>query len=53
MGKMRKEKILDFNMSIFLSLIGIGAIVVSIGFILQPDGTGVGMSVDLLKKFAF
>lgn len=52
-GNMNKEKLLDYSTSIFLTLIGLGAIAAGIGFILQPDGTSVGMSVDLLKNSPF
>ncbi|HEY2419943.1 MAG TPA: hypothetical protein VGI04_00920 [Neobacillus sp.] len=50
---MDKEKALAIGTGTFLSVVGLGAIVAGLGFILKPDGTGVGMSVDLLENSPF
>jgi uncharacterized membrane protein YphA (DoxX/SURF4 family) len=50
---MNKEKVLDYSAGTFLSLIGIGAIAAGIMFILEPDGNGGSMSIDILKNSPF
>ncbi|MGG0717229.1 hypothetical protein ABE096_06465 [Robertmurraya massiliosenegalensis] len=50
---MSKERTLFYRIGILLLIVAIGAISAGIGFILEPDGHNLGMSVDLLKNSPF
>lgn len=53
MRKMKTFKALSYGTVGLLILIGIGAVLAGLGFILEPDGSGLGMSVKLLKDSPF
>jgi hypothetical protein len=53
MGSMDKKKYVAYGAGILLSVIGVSAIVSGIWLIVQPDGTGLKLSVDLLKDSPF
>ncbi|MDR4946990.1 hypothetical protein [Neobacillus cucumis] len=50
---MKTFKALSYGTVGLLILIGIGAVLAGLGFILEPDGSGLGMSVKLLKDSPF
>ncbi|MEH7154984.1 hypothetical protein [Neobacillus drentensis] len=50
---MNKRRALSLVTGDFLLIIGAGAIAVGIMFILKPDGSNLGMTVDLLKESPF
>ncbi|MFD3449364.1 hypothetical protein ACFDTO_32830 [Microbacteriaceae bacterium 4G12] len=50
---MRKMNTLFYSAGMLLLLVGIGAVAAGIGFIMKPDGSGVGISLYLLKKSPF
>ncbi|MGG3470281.1 hypothetical protein ABES02_22700 [Neobacillus pocheonensis] len=50
---MNKTKVLSYGTGAFLSLIGLGAIAAGMGLVLEPDGSGLGMSLDLLRDSPF
>lgn len=47
------RKALIYEISTLLTMVGVGATTAGIGFILQPDGTGVGVPLNLLKDSPF
>jgi hypothetical protein len=53
MRKMNKRKVLSIGTGDFLLLIGAAAIVCGIMFIIKPDGTLLGLSVDQLENSPF
>ncbi|WP_148347000.1 hypothetical protein [Robertmurraya massiliosenegalensis] len=50
---MNKERTLFYWIGSLLLIVAIGAISAGIGFILEPDGHNIGMSVDLLRNSPF
>ena len=50
---MNKEKALLNGTGVLQLFIGIGAVAAGIGFILKPDGSNLGMSVELLGESPF
>jgi hypothetical protein len=50
---MKKRKVLSYGVAIFLTLVGFASIAQGMGLILQPDGTGSGLTLELLVDTPF
>ncbi len=50
---MKRSKILFYGTGVLLLIVALGAISAGIGLILEPDGSNIGMSVELLNKSPF
>ncbi len=50
---MKKGKVLSYGVAIFLTLVGFASIAQGFGLILHPDGTGSGMTLELLADSPF
>lgn len=47
---MKRSKILFYGTGALLLIVALGAISAGIGLMLEPDGSNLGMSVELLSK---
>lgn len=50
---MKNERVLFFWIGALQLFVGIGAVASGVGFILNPDGSNLGLSVELLKDSPF
>ncbi len=50
---MKKTKAISYSTGTMLSLIGLGGLVAGSGLMLQPDGGGLGFTLELLKNSPF
>ena len=50
---MRRFKAISYGTVTLLMLIGLGAVITGLAFVFKPEGTGLGMTVDLLKDSPF
>lgn len=50
---MKRSKILFYGTGVLLLIVALGAISAGIGLMLEPDGSNLGMSVELLSKSPF
>lgn len=50
---MNNSKVLSYSIGILLTLVGIGAVAAGLGLLLEPDGGGVGLPLDLLANSPF
>jgi hypothetical protein len=53
MGEMNKSKVLSYSTGMLLLLVGIGAVVVGMGLVIEPSGDRIGLPLDLLKNSPF
>jgi hypothetical protein len=53
MNKMKKLKVYYFVTGILLLMVAIGALYAGVGLILKPDGSYLGMNVNLLRNSPF
>lgn len=50
---MKTGKVLMYGTAVFLTIIGFAAVICGASLMVDPDGTGLGMTVELLKNSPF
>jgi hypothetical protein len=53
MGNTNKSKALSYSTGTLLALVGIGAVIVGVGLVIEPSGDRIGLPLDLLKNSPF
>jgi hypothetical protein len=53
MENMNKSKVLSYSTGVLLLLVGIGAVVVGVGLVIEPGGDRIGLPLELLNNTPF
>jgi hypothetical protein len=53
MREMKKSKVLSYSIGTLLLLVGIGAVVVGVGLVIEPSGDRIGLPLELLRNSPF